>query len=138
MRALLLIVGIGVAAVVLISTFVDEGEVVTLVTRDANGADYETPLWVVDLDGQRYLRVGGPGAAWVARVRANPAARLRPAGAEEGEEVAVLAVPAEDPATREAVNRLMAEKYGWADRLWSHILDRGKSVPIRLDAPPAP
>lgn len=138
MRALLLAVGIGVAAVVLTATLVDEGEVVTLVTRDANGAAYDTPLWIVDLEGRRYLRAGGPGARWLARIRGNPAVVVRASGDEEAGGIAGIAVPVDEPATREAVNRLMAEKYGWADRLWSRILDRKKSVPIRLDPPPSP
>ncbi|CAG0948561.1 hypothetical protein MYXO_00032 [Myxococcaceae bacterium] len=133
MRALLLAIGVGVAAVVLISSLVDEGEVVTLVTHDANGAEYETPVWIVEIDGRRYLRAGGPGARWLERIRANPAVTIRPVGSDEDESVAMLAVPEDDAEKRETVNRLMAEKYGLADRFWSRILDRRKAVPIRLE-----
>ncbi|HKE12292.1 MAG TPA: hypothetical protein VKE73_12065, partial [Myxococcota bacterium] len=57
------------------------------------------------------------------------------------------AVPLDDPATRTAVNKGMAEKYGQADRLISRIFDRTQTVPIRLEPlgpgeragpPPAP
>jgi hypothetical protein len=138
MRAILLLVGLLVGLVVVVTTFgVDEGEVVNLTTVDANGARFETQVWIVEIDGVSWLRAGRPRAKWLARLRANPAVEL-----ERGEEVKLYtAIPVDDPSARDAVNRAMAEKYGDADRMVDRIFDRQHSVPIRLEAragePPA-
>jgi hypothetical protein len=132
MRLLILAVGIAVAAVVFTSMFFDEGEVVTLVTKSAEGADFDTQLWIVQLDGHLYLRAGSPHARWLARVRDNPLVTLK-----RGDEKAPFkAIPQEDPATRKAVNALMAEKYGYADRMLAYIVDRNHSVAILLEPRP--
>lgn len=134
MRGLLLAVGIAVAAVVGVSTAVDEGEVVTLVTRNGNGADYDTQLWIIDWDGRLYLRAGSPRAHWLDRLRERPDVML----ARGSERLPYTAVPKDDPALRSAVNERMAAKYGFADRLWSHVADRSRSVPILLEPRPGP
>lgn len=132
MRLLLLAVGIAVAGVVLASMLVDEGEVVTLVTKNVDGAELDTQLWIVQLDGQLYLRSGSPHARWLARLRANPQVTLK-----RGEEkLAFTAIPKDDPAIRKAVNGLMAEKYGYADRPLRYLFDRNRSVPILLEPRP--
>ncbi len=132
MRALLLAVGIAVAAIVIVSNVVDEGEVVTLVTKDDRGADYDTQLWIVDLRGKAYVRAGSPRTRWLARLRANPEVTLR-----RGEEVlSFTAVPQDGDGVREAVNAEMAAKYGHADTLWGTLGDRRRSVPILLEPRP--
>lgn len=134
MRGMLIAVGLLVGAIVLGATLVDEGEVVMLTTTGADGVKHETPLWIVERGGAAYLRAGTPGAGWLARLRADPSVEL------ERDEVSrpFTAVPDEDPATRTEVNALMAEKYGLSDRLWSQVLDRTRSVPVRLEPRAAP
>jgi hypothetical protein len=134
MRALLLAVGIAVAAIVIASNTQDEGEVVTLITRNGSAADYDTQLWIVDWNGQLYLRAGSPRAHWLERLRANPLVTLK----RQGETLAFTALPKDDPETRAAVNDHMAAKYGYADRLWGHLGDRRRSVPILLEPRPGP
>jgi len=134
MRALLLAVGIAVAVIVIASNSLDEGEVVTLVTKSDNGLAYDTQLWIVDWSGQLYLRVGSPHAHWLERLRANPQVTLK-RGAET---LAFTALPKDDSETREAVNDRMAAKYGYADRLWGYLGDRRRSVPILLEPRPGP
>jgi hypothetical protein len=130
MKVLLLLAGLTVAAVVFVTAFgIDEGEVVNLSTVDARGAQFETQLWIIEQDGQLYLRAGRPAAHWLARLRAHPEVRIERGGTTH----AYRAVPVDDPATREAVNRGMAEKYGQADRLIARIFDHSRSVPIRLE-----
>lgn len=132
MRTLLLAVGIAVAAIVIASNVVDEGEVVTLVTKDDRGADYDTQLWVVDLRGKPYLRASSPRTRWLARLRANPEVTLR-----RGEDVlSFTAIPQESDSVREAVNVEMASKYGHADTFWGYFGDRSRSVPILLEPRP--
>jgi hypothetical protein len=43
------------------------------------------------------------------------------------------AVPDETSATKERVALEMARKYGFADRFWSWISDRSRSVALRLE-----
>lgn len=130
MRAILLAAAVLVAVVVVVVSFgVDEGEVVTLTTRDASGARFDTQLWIVEIDGAAWLRAGRPKAQWLGRLRANPKVEVK-----RGEEAALYtAVPVDEPAARERVNAAMAAKYGRADGLIDRVFDRGRSVPVRLD-----
>jgi len=132
MRALLIAVGIVVGAIVIASSTLDEGEVVTLVTKNGGGAAYDTQLWIVEWNGQLYLRAGSPRVRWLERLRANPEVTLR----RGDQTLAFTALPKDDPQTREAVNARMAEKYGFADRLWGQVGDRRRSVPILLEPRP--
>lgn len=109
------------------------GEVVTLTSFGAGGAPFHTHLWVVDAEEMPWLRAGQPGERWLARIRANPRVLLR----RHGTESRYTAVPVTDPATRDRINALMRQKYGWADRTISLLRDGKKSVPVRLEAEPA-
>lgn len=130
MKIPLLLAGLTVALVVFVTAFgIDEGEVVNLSTVDASGAQFETQLWIIEHDGHLYLRAGRPAARWLARLRAHPEVEIERDGATS----AYRAVPVDDPATRVAVNRAMAEKYGQADHLVARIFDRNHAVPIRLE-----
>jgi len=131
MKILLVLAGLTVALVVFVTAFgIDEGEVVNLSTVDAKGAQFETQLWIIEHDGQLYLRAGRPAARWLARLRAHPEVKIERGGTT----ASYRAVPVDDPATREAVNRRMAEKYGQADRLITRIFDRSQAVPVRLES----
>jgi hypothetical protein len=129
-RLVLLLSGFLVGAVVLGSIFgVDEGEVVTLTTVGPGGARYDTQLWVVERPDGLWLRSASPRSQWLDRLRAEPRVELQ-------RDEAVLyfrALPSDDPALRDDVNRRMAEKYGRADRWLGWIFDRSRSVPIHLE-----
>ena len=135
MRAAVLTIGCLIGGLVVGVLLVPEGEVATLATVAADGVEYETQVWVVQGDGLPdasagvvFLRAGSPEASWLERLRARPQVAL-----ERGEERrAYLAVPEDDAALRERVNRAMASKYGVSDRLIALVFDRGRSVPIRL------
>jgi len=130
MRAVLLAAAALVALVVVAASFgVDEGEVVTLTTRDAAGARFDTQLWIVELDGAVWLRAGRPDARWLARLRAEPRVSI-----QRGDDTAFYTATAvEDPAARERVNEAMAAKYGRADRWIHRIFSRERAVPVRLE-----
>ena len=108
----------------------ESGEVVTITTTDATGAQHETHLWIVDSDGHAWLRSGSPKSGWYARLRETPTLELERSGVRA--EFTVTAVPAK----REEVNALMHEKYGWADAYVGFFISRADSVPIRLDPRP--
>jgi len=128
-RILLIAIGGLVAVLVLGAVSIDEGEVVALTTFDAEGRDYLTQLWIVDLEGQSYLRSAAPDNAWLERLRARPEAVL----ARGEEDRAIIATPVSSSELLGRVNRAMAEKYGASDRLYSVLFDHSGSVPVRIE-----
>jgi hypothetical protein len=108
------------------------GEVVVLQTRDADGSARHTRLWIVEDAGQAWLRAG-QASQWLENLRERPDVVLERAG----EPQRYRAVVVDDPATRERVHALMAEKYGIPDRIIDAIRDYPASRAIRLD-PAAP
>jgi hypothetical protein len=103
------------------------GEVVTLVTRDADGREFETPLWIVEDDGSLWLRAGDPESRWLERLRGQPRVEL----VRDGERLPYRAFPEPDLSPR--INRLMAEDYGWADSLLDLMRDPEQTTAIRLE-----
>jgi hypothetical protein len=103
------------------------GEVVLVTTRDADGREYETSLWIVDDRGSPYLRAGDKDSAWCQRLVARPVIKM----VRNGILGHYRAVP--DPNLTLEIEQLMARDYGWADRLISVIRDPSKSVAVRLE-----
>lgn len=132
MRQLILTLGILLAVVAIGAGVINEGEVVQLTTYDARAHVHETDLWIVDVDGRRYVRADLPGADWLERLRAHPEVKLRRDDLEER----VSARPVEDPGVREAVARAMAEKYGFVDDLVGILRDEDAVVPVILEPIP--
>src|SRR5262245_22113333 len=133
MRQLTLALGILLAVVAIGSGWLREGEVVQLTTYDACNHGHETDLWIVDVDGQLYLRADLPGAEWLERLRARPEAELRRDGTRER----VRAETIDDRARCEAVDRAMAEKYGFVDRLVGAVRDEDRTVAVLLEPIPS-
>jgi hypothetical protein len=129
MRQLTLCIGLALAALAVGSAWVHEGEVVTLTTWDAGNHARRSRLWIVEVEGQRYLRADRPGGRWVERLRARPVVELQRDGARERYE----AVPVDDGAVREAVAEAMAAKYGILDDLVGALRDDEHALPVRLD-----
>jgi hypothetical protein len=75
-RNLILLAGIAVALLASASLWFDEGEAVTLITTDENGNEFETGLWIVELDGVSYPRAESEDAGWVERIRVRPDVQL--------------------------------------------------------------
>lgn len=102
------------------------GEVVTLYTRDPGGGESRTSLWVVDHEGFQYLRAGDRDSEWFERLRRSPEVRV-----ERGGKIASYqAVPA--PELTPAIQELMAQRYGFADRFIGLIRDPSKSMAVKL------
>ena len=120
----LLVLGF-VAAVVLAGDL--GGEVVVLTTYSAGGNPKTTSLWVVDDHEQVWLRAGRPDSDWLWWLEANPRVTLERAGRSTDYRAVVV------PKQRERINRLMAERYGWADQLIGLMRDPLETRPIRLD-----
>lgn len=125
--AAVLVLALGlVAAIYAISEL--GAEVVTLETRDAEGKVHATRLWVVDHDGFAWLRAGVPQNAWLARLEAVPEVVVT----RGGEARTYRAEPVRDPAVRDRIHALIAEKYGWTEAVISRIRDPDASVAVRL------
>lgn len=107
----------------------ETGEVVVVTTQAADDTSAETRLWVVDRDGQTYLRAGSPAAGWYGRLVASPSITVE----RDGVAASYRAVSSPDDTS--AVNELMAQKYGWADTYIGMIFSRDDSIAIRLDPP---
>ncbi len=105
------------------------GEVVILHTTTDEGKEKSTHLWVVDDSGFAWLRAGQPESRWYQRLRARPKVEVVRAGETRAYRANVVSTPA----ARELINRLMAEKYGFAETIISMIHDEDEVVPIRLE-----
>jgi hypothetical protein len=132
-RALTLLSGLTIALLVVAGLTIEEAEVVTLITHDTRGRPEKTGLWIVDADGQRYLRAASPRVSWLAHLRREPRAELT----RQGHTESVLAFPVDDPAVRELVDRAMSRKYGTLDRVMAWLFDHSRAVPIRVESPEA-
>jgi len=104
----------------------ESGEVVVLTTTDDAGAAHETRLWLVDHDGSMWLRAGSGVAGWYQRLVAEPRVTL-----ERNDATAAYTARPEAEQLIE-INRLMNEKYGWADSYVGFWFSRDDAVPVRL------
>jgi hypothetical protein len=136
-----LVIGCGIGLALFGVYAVDEGEVATLTTVAADGHARETQVWVVEGDSipggegdAVFLRATRPRAAWLARLRRAPAVELLRDGSPPRRYLAEVRDEAE---VRGVVNRAMAEKYGLANTILSHLTDLDASVPVRLAPAPA-
>jgi hypothetical protein len=129
LRYLALAAGAVIVLVVVGVLWVDEGEVVTLTTVDDQGHSSVTGLWIVEIDGEVYLRAGSREARWLERIRARPVVELT----RDGVVQKVRATPIEDAALRNAISWAMREKYGFIDAVLVRIIDHSESVPILVE-----
>ena len=128
-RYLALAAGAGILLLVVGVLWVDEGEVVTLTTVDDQGRSSVTGLWVVEIDGETYLRAGSHEARWLERIRARPQVEITRNGVTQK----VRATPSEDAALRNAVSWAMRDKYGFIDAVLVRIIDHSRAVSILLE-----
>jgi len=136
LRTLILLTALVVVALVIAVGRIPEGEVAELVTFDRNGRGIETRLWIVDLDGETWVRAPEMDASWLQRLRLNPTAHLiRGDGI-----ISVRAFPSTDPQVRATVNRAMRARYGRLERAYHWLSDPEQTVPVQLDplSPDAP
>jgi hypothetical protein len=125
-----LLAGIFVVVLVLVGVqmFASEtGEVVVITTRDAEGPQHKTRVWIVDSDGRQWLRAGSDQSGWYQRLMQTPTLQLERNGVVG--EYGVEPVPAQI----DTINRLMHDKYGWADSYVGMLFGRDHAMAIRLD-----
>lgn len=89
-------------------TAIAAAEEVRIETRAADGAIHRTIIWIVEHDGQLYVRsVNGPGARWFREATADTSIALL----VDGKRYEANVVPATDPASIEACSAGLREKY---------------------------
>ena len=131
MRGVIQIVGYLAGILVIGALLLDEGQVVTLLTEEGD-REYETHLWIVELDGHLYIRANRPDAEWLDRIQGDPEVGLRWRD-ELGEEVELYHVRrVKDASIRDRVARALAQKHGFADRVRSWLTDGKDSIVMEL------
>ena len=103
-------------------------DVVLLRTSDGSGTTHETRTWITDDDGAFLIEAANEQRPFLHDVRARPVLDLR-----RGDDVyhcAATALP--NPDGHRRIRRLLAEKYGWADRWIALLTDTSGSVAVRL------
>ena len=100
---------------------------VTVITRNEDGSNRETTIWLVVVGDHGFIRTGG--SRWGKNIARDPDLTLRIDDAE----LALRAEFVEDEATRERVIRALREKYGFMDWLISPF--RGRHPKIMRLAP---
>jgi hypothetical protein len=127
-RALIgVFVVVGLFFVVVFGASEMAGEVITLTTYREDGLASETPLWIIDDSGLAFIRAGRPDSGWYQRLQADPNVEVVRDGVTTPYRAVVV------PEMRDRVNRLMAEKYGWAETLLGVMRDPEATSAIRLD-----
>ena len=108
----------------------ERGEVVELITQDANGEQFTTRLWIADLDGAMWLRANS-GSGWYQRLVQHDA--QRPATLLRGD--ATYSITSTSyPEMVKTLDTLMASKYGLGgtivDALGGSALATGIAVKV--------
>lgn len=126
---------LGLLMFVAFATFLAGELVETVIVRNYNpdGTAHDSKVWVADIDGTPWVRVGRAGRNWGENLRTHPQAQLVRGGVTT-ERIATLD---DSPETRAKVDAAFAAKYGVVD-WWYGIVIRKNPIPVRLDpAPPA-
>jgi hypothetical protein len=92
--------------------FVDTGTI-EIATTDEDGESRETPIWIVVLDGEGYVRTND--SRWLANIRRGTTIEIR----AEGTALPVSAEEVEDDDTKARVEEAFKEKYGGMQRVMS-------------------
>jgi hypothetical protein len=107
-------------------------EEIRIETRGSDGATHRTIIWVVEHDGDVYLRsVNGPGARWYREATANGSAELE----VDGRSIPVRLEPAADEAGIAACSAGLERKYRGDYSLASML--EPKTLPTTLRVVPA-
>ena len=104
-------------------------EVVVLRTFDAHGQARETRTWIADADGYAWIEAANPQRPFLLQIETNPEVELRRSGSRHRCRAVVLP----GPDGHQRIRRLLAAKYGWADRWIGWLTDTSGSLAVRLE-----
>lgn len=122
------VLGIAVCFVAVTLLALEGREVVVVHTFDAHGQPRETRTWIADEDGYAWIEAANPERPFLLQLQTNPAVELRRGGMLQR----CRAVPAPNPEGHQRIRRLLAAKYGWADRWVGLLTDTSGSLAVRL------
>lgn len=103
-------------------------EVVVVHTRDASGAVRATRTWIADEAGYAWVEAADDARPFLRHLEADPEVELR----RHGTRHRCHALQVANPEGHERVRRLLARKYGWADRWIGLLVDTSASSAVRL------
>ncbi len=103
-------------------------EVAVLRTTDDSGKPYDTKMWIAEVDGRPYVRIGRAGRSWGERLKAHPDVEL----IRGGSTIPCSASVVTDEVLHRAIDEAFAVKYGWVD-WWYGVVLRRDPVPVVLD-----
>jgi len=98
-------------------------------SRDATGEWVGTKVWVVDYDGDPWVRAARPGRSWFRRLQIDPRIELERGGVR----MRYRAIPHYDADTRPVIDTAFAEQNGPID-WWYGLILRSDAIPIELVA----
>jgi len=129
MRALLVVVLVGVVSFGVVTLVALEGrEVVVVETTDPTGAPRRTRTWIADDAGSAWIEAATPERPFVGDLQRRAALVLERGGVRR----ACTAEISPNPHGHERIRRLLAARYGWADRWIGLIADTHASLGVRL------
>ncbi len=123
------ILGIAVLFTAITLLALEGHEVVVLRTFDAQGHPRETRTWIADEDGSAWIEAANPERPFLLQLQAKPDAELRRAGTLHH----CTAQSTRNPEGHQRIRRLLAAKYGWADRWVGLLTDTSGSLAVRLE-----
>jgi hypothetical protein len=97
-------------------------DVIEILTQDEDGAQRETSVWIVTLDGHGYVRTND--SRWLANIRRGSAIALR----LDAQEFPVAAREPNDAAITARVEEQFKQKYGFMQRVMSAFRMREPTV----------
>jgi hypothetical protein len=98
--------------------------------RRPNGTTGSTPVWVVQVDGDIFVRsMNGPAGGWYRRLRANPDGEVR----DDGHVHPVHAEPVVDATTLDEVTRAYATKYAASPYVQALLDEQAAGATLRLE-----
>ncbi len=128
-RTMIVVVVAACGAFGVVTVIALEGrDVVILRTADGTGAMHETRTWIAEDDGTFLVEAANEARPFLHDVRASPDLEMRRAA----DTYRCVATPLPNPEGHQRIRRLLAEKYGWADRWIALIADTSGSVAVRL------
>ena len=121
------VLGLLIALFLLQAIASESGEVVVVTSQGADGGTAETRLWIVDYEGDQWLRSGSPMAGWYQNMQANPNIEVT----RQDKTAGYVAIPKVE--MRDTINAQLNAKYGWADDLIGVMFGREDAIPILLE-----
>ena len=119
--------GLGFALVTLVA--LEGKEVVVLYTASATAAPHATRTWIApEPEGTLLVEAATPERPFLRDLALNPTLDVERQGARQRCHATILP----NPEGHERIRRLLASRYGWADRWIALVADTHASLAVRL------